>query len=183
MHPAGIADPRVRDGRPGSPDELTALRDLFAAAWPDGAFTDQDFEHAMGGPHWLAVLDGRIVAHASVDERRLEADGRPLRTGYLEAVATLPAFGRRGIASRLVGLASAHIIGAFELGALSTGVPAFYERLGWERWRGPTFVRTPAGLERTEEDDDAILVLRTPTTPPLTITGPLSCEWRSGDVW
>jgi aminoglycoside 2'-N-acetyltransferase I len=111
------------------------------------------------------------------------ADERVLRTGYLEAVATLPAFERRGIASRLVSVAAEAIRAEFELGALSTGVPDLYLRLGWERWRGPTFVRTPEGLQRTAEDDDSIFVLRTPTTPPLMLTGPLVCEWRSGDVW
>jgi aminoglycoside 2'-N-acetyltransferase I len=164
--------------------ERAGLRGLFAAAWPGGRFTEDDFDHAMRGPHWLAEVNGVIVSHTSLDERWLEAGGRRLRTGYLEAVATLPAFERRGIASHLVGRASAVVRAEFELGALSTGVPGFYLRLGWERWRGPTSVRMTDGvLVRTEEDDDAIFVLRTPTTPPLTLTEPLVCEWRAGDVW
>jgi aminoglycoside 2'-N-acetyltransferase I len=72
---------------------------------------------------------------------------------------------------------------AYELGALSTDVPGVYTRVGWERWRGPTYVRTPRGLERTEDEDDGILVLRTPRTPPLAGIEPLSCEWRAGDCW
>jgi aminoglycoside 2'-N-acetyltransferase I len=164
--------------------DLAGLRELFAAAWPGGRFTDDDFDHAMAGPHWLAMVDGVIVSHASVDERWLDAGGHRLRTGYLEAVATLPAFERRGIGSRLVGLASAVVRSEFELGGLSTGVPGFYLRLGWERWLGPTVVRMPDGaLIRTEDDDGSIFILRTPATPPLTITEPLVCEWRSGDVW
>ena len=99
--------------------DLDALRALFAAAWPDGSFTEDDFTHGMAGPHWLAAVGGRIVSHVAYDARVLEVGGRPLRTGYLEAVATLPAFERRAIASRLVRFASDEIRAGFELGGLS----------------------------------------------------------------
>src|SRR2546423_2197266 len=71
----------------------------------------------------------------------------------------------------------------YELGGLSTPVPEFYERLGWERWTGPTFVRTAAGTERTAEDDGGIMILRTPASPPLDVSARITCERRSGDVW
>jgi aminoglycoside 2'-N-acetyltransferase I len=71
----------------------------------------------------------------------------------------------------------------FELGVLGTGRHAFYERLGWHRWHGPSYVRTPAGLERTPEDDGYLLVLRAQTTPTLDTSSRISCEWRPGDVW
>jgi len=70
---------------------------------------------------------------------------------------------------------------AYALGALGTGAFGFYERLGWERWRGPSFVRTPEGLVRTEADDGFLMVLQTP--PPLDLDAPISCDWRTGDVW
>ena len=38
-------------------------------------------------PH---VEAGAVAAHAAVVDRTLEWDGRPLRTGCVEAVATLP---------------------------------------------------------------------------------------------
>jgi aminoglycoside 2'-N-acetyltransferase I len=75
------------------------------------------------------------------------------------------------------------IAAAYDLGALSTGLDGFYERSGWLRWLGPTFVVAPSGLTRTEEDDGGVLVLRTPTSPGLDPEGPLACDWRSGDVW
>ncbi len=163
--------------------ELSALYALFSAAWPDGAFTDDDFAHGMGGTHWLAEVDGAIVSHASVVSRRLEAGDRALRTGYLEAVATMPAFERRGYGSMVVRAAMKYLMPRFELGALSTSVPGFYLRLGWQPWRGPTSVRAASGVERTEDDDGGIFILRTPSTPPLTLDEPLICDWRSGDVW
>jgi aminoglycoside 2'-N-acetyltransferase I len=79
--------------------------------------------------------------------------------------------------------ATDHIRSTFELGALGTGRHAFYERLGWETWRGQAFVRTPEGETRTPDDEGYILVLRTPTSPPFDLDDPISCDWRPGDVW
>ena len=167
------------------PADIAAMRALFAAAWPEGdeAFDEDDFAHAMGGVHWLLEIDGRRVSHASVVERILEADGVPLRTGYVEAVATLPGEEGRGHGSTVMTAAGAHIREAYELGALGTGRISFYERLGWEVWPGPTFVRTSTGPVRTSDADGAILVLRTPRTPAIDLAGSLSCNWRPGDVW
>jgi aminoglycoside 2'-N-acetyltransferase I len=55
--------------------------------------------------------------------------------------------------------------------------------LGWERWRGPTYVDTPWGRVRTADEDDGILVLRTEDTSALDPTVSLTCDWRQGDVW
>jgi len=172
-----------------SPEQLRALRRLFDAAWPpddvDGPFTDEDFQHALGGVH-LVVLDGDVpVSHASVVERELHADGRPLRTGYVEAVATAPAHHGHGHGTRLMETVAAILHERYELGALGTGSHHFYERLGWRVWRGPTAVRLPDGGERPTPDEDRfILVLRTPATPAnLDDQAPLSCGWRPGDVW
>ncbi len=163
--------------------DLAQLLDLFHACWPEGEFSTDDIAHAMGGVHWLAETRGRVIGHASVVPRRLEADGVPMATGYVEAVATHPDWQRRGIASRLLTAANAHIAEVYELGALSTDVHLVYARVGWERWHGPTFVRTDAGAVRTEDEDDGIMILRTRRTPPLAGTEALSCEWRAGDAW
>ena len=64
--------------------------------------------------------------------------------------------------------------GGYELGALGdgSGIPGFYQRLGWETWQGPTWVAGPDGPERTAEEDGSILVLRTPATGELDPGGP-----------
>jgi aminoglycoside 2'-N-acetyltransferase I len=128
-------------------------------------------------------LDGGIVAHASVVERELHVDGRPLRTGYVEAVATAANRQGRGLGSVVMADVTTYVRERFELGALGTGRVSFYERLGWLPWKGPTFVRTAEGPRRTPEDDGYVLVLPTPTSPQLDLTAPLSCDWRPGDVW
>jgi aminoglycoside 2'-N-acetyltransferase I len=165
--------------------EISAIRELVWAAFGSGdeAFSEEDWEHSVGGLHFVLEVDGEIVAHASVVERELHVDGRPLRTGYVEAVATAPDRQGRGLGSTVMGDVGTHIREQFELGALGTGRPAFYERLGWRTWKGPSSVRTAAGNRRTPDDDGYILVLPTPTSPRLDLTAPISCDWRPGDVW
>jgi aminoglycoside 2'-N-acetyltransferase I len=165
--------------------ELQEIRALMDVAFGTGeeAFADADWQHALGGTHHVLDVAGTIVSHAAVVERTLEIDGRPLRTGYVEAVATAPDAQGEGLGSQVMEAATAEIRDRFELGALGTGRHAFYERLGWETWRGPAFARSPQGLERTPDDEGYVLVLRTPTSPPFELTDPISCDWRAGDVW
>jgi aminoglycoside 2'-N-acetyltransferase I len=166
--------------------EIATLRALMEAAFgtdEEERFTDGDWDHATGGLHVILELDGTIVAHAAVVERELQVDGRPARTGYVEAVAVDPDHQGRGFGSIVMAEVNRHIQTVFELGALGTGRHAFYERLGWQTWRGPASVRTGEGIVRTPDDDGYILVLRTPRMPNLDLTAPITCEWRPGDVW
>ncbi len=169
-----------------TPAEIDAIRRLLWAAFADdehGAFSEEDWQHALGGTHFVLDVDGEIVAHASVVERQLTIRERPVRTGYVEAVATAPGHQRRGLGTTVMREVNAHINERFELGALGTGSQGFYERLGWRTWRGPSHVRTPAGLKRTPDEDGYIMVLPTRGSPPLDLEAAISCDWRPGDVW
>jgi aminoglycoside 2'-N-acetyltransferase I len=166
--------------------EIAAIRELLVAAFgsdEDEGFADEDWDHAVGGIHFVLDLEGDIVAHASVVERELHVGDRPLRTGYVEAVATTVDRQGAGLGSQVMADVTSYIGDHFELGALGTGRHRFFERLGWLTWTGPSFVRTPDGPRPTPDEDGYILVLRTPSTPPLDPTASISCEWRSGDVW
>ena len=164
--------------------EKEAIRGLLDRAFRPDDFTDDDWDHALGGMHFIVVeRDGGVLAHASVVERELHADTVPIRTGYVEAVATNPAAQGQGLGTRVMEDVAEFIRQRFELGALGTGAIHFYERLGWVRWAGPTFVRTADGLVRTADEDGGILILLTPSSPPLDLAARLSCEWRAGDVW
>ena len=150
---------------------------------PEEAFSKDDWYHALGGVHVLAEVDGRVVAHASVVDRVLQVDGRPLRTGYVEAVATVREARGRGYGTAVMEVIDEIIREGYELGALGTGAYHFYERLGWRAWPGPTAVRTETGEQRTPNADRYVFFLRTPATPPLDEKATLSCDWRPGDVW
>ena len=168
-----------------SPSEIDAIRTvLWAAFAADGeGMTDDDWQHALGGVHVVAEEGGRIVAHASVVPRAIHVGGRPLAAGYVEAVATDPARQGRGFGTAVMRVVGEIIRAGYELGVLGTGEHGFYERLGWRTWRGPSAVRTPTGDRPTPDEDGYILVLATPTSPPLDLDEPISCDWRAGDVW
>ena len=187
-----MGDPPFRIRRIPTADltvaDLNRIRALVDASFdrddPEQQFSEDDWDHALGGLHLVLDLDGTPVSHASVVPRELHASGRTLHTGYVEAVATLPELRDRGLGSATMTATNAHIREVYELGALGTGRVSFYERLGWERWRGPTAVRTTNGEEPTPDDDGYVFILRTPATPPdLDLDGRLTCEWRPGDVW
>jgi aminoglycoside 2'-N-acetyltransferase I len=166
-----------------TPDELRAIRALCDAAWPGGGFSDDDWAHALGGVHAMVEEDGEILAHAAVVPRTLHTGGIDVPTGYVEVVATWPAHRRRGHATAVMREVNDHIDRSFALGALSTGIPGFYERLGWMRWTGPTAVRVDGADRRTPDEDGGILVRLTPSSPPLDLSQPISCDRRDGDVW
>ncbi|MDQ3385136.1 MAG: GNAT family N-acetyltransferase [Actinomycetota bacterium] len=146
-------------------------------------FSEDDWAHCLGGTD-VVLLDGAmVVTHAAVMSRTLEVGGRPLRTGYVEGVATRRGREGAGFATLVMTEVDALIRDRFELGALSTERHGFYERLGWERWRGPTAVRSPSGLIRTEEEDDGVLVLRFGPSAALDLRAPITCAARPGDAW
>jgi aminoglycoside 2'-N-acetyltransferase I len=138
---------------------------------------------ALGpGVHVVGRAEGQIVSHAMWVTRALQPGGRaPLRTAYVEAVATRPQFQRRGFASEIL-THLAQAIRSYDLGALSPSDDRFYARLGWELWRGQLFARTEAGLDPTPEE--SVMILRLAGTPAdLDLDEPLSAEWRTGEVW
>ena len=166
------------DGLPRG--EREAVVDLCTRAY------GQDLRSLMGtfhgATHVLGYMHERLVAHALWVTRWLQVgDAEPLRTAYIEAVATDGDFRRRGFARA----AMARVIDEiqdFGLGGLSPFSVGYYERLGWELWRGPLFIRAGHGMERSP-DDEQVMIHRLPETPDLDLSGPLSAEWREGELW
>lgn len=163
-------------------DELVAMRTVIDRAF-DGAFTNGDWEHSVGGWHVVAVEGSAIVAHASVVGRVLELDNASFDTGYVEAMAVEPDRQGLGFGTAVMRRAARLIEAHHQLGALSTGEHHFYERLGWERWQGPTFVRDGGELVRTPAEDDGIMVMRFGTSTGVDLRDRIVCEARPGDDW
>jgi aminoglycoside 2'-N-acetyltransferase I len=159
-----------------------AIRALLDTAFR-GDFSDDDWAHALGGTHAIVEAAGQVVAHASIVPRSLDIGRSRVRAGYVEAVAVLPALQGTGLGTQVIRALGEVIAQEFDLGALSTGEWHFYERLGWERWRGPTWVRFDGRLERSPDDDDSLMILRTPASPPIDLFAPLTCDARPGDPW
>jgi aminoglycoside 2'-N-acetyltransferase I len=161
---------------------LAAARALLDEAF-QGAFSDADWEHALGGVHALAWDGGELIGHASVVQRRLLHGGRALRAGYVEAVGVRPDRRRGGVGAAMLERLEHVLRRAYELGALSAtdaGAALYDSRVG-RRWQGPTYALTPDGIVRTEDDDGSVYVL--PLSAPLDVAAELTCDWRDGDVW
>jgi aminoglycoside 2'-N-acetyltransferase I len=141
---------------------------------------DAMFDIFPDATHVVASLDGEPVSHASWVPRTLTHHGRALRSAYVEAVATEPALQGRGYASAVL-RALAMAIQDADIGALSPSDPAFYARLGWELWRGPTAMSLDGRVEPTPGED--VMILRLPRTPAIDLDGELIAPWRPGDVW
>jgi aminoglycoside 2'-N-acetyltransferase I len=131
--------------------------------------------------HVIGSLGATIVSHALWVTRWLQpGDQPPLRTAYVEMVATEPRFQQRGFATAVM-RRLAEAITDFELGGLSPADTTVYTQLGWVFWQGPLFIRTQDGLLPTPEE--RVMILRLPKTPPLDLTLPMSAEWREGELW
>jgi len=158
------------------------LRELWDAAFTDG-FSDEDAAHAYGGVHVVARRGGEVVGHASAVPRAIRIGEAWWAAGYVEAVATRPAHQGSGVGTAMMRLLQEHLAALWEVGFLSTGSHEFYRRLGWERWRGPTYVAASSGLLRTPEEDDGLMVLRFGTSADVDLGAALTCGDRAGDAW
>lgn len=181
---AKLATQRTAHTADLTPSVLAEIRELLDAAF-DGDFGDDDWDHTLGGMHVMLMSAGRILGHVAVVQRRLLWADRPLRTAYVEGLAVRADQRRKGHAAALMTEAERLIRRGYDLGALSDGteVDGFYGRRGWEVWTGPTGVLSPDGPRWTPEEDGGVLILRTPSTPDITLADPLLCDWRAGDVW
>lgn len=131
--------------------------------------------------HVLATLDERLVGHACWATRWLQPEGHaPLRTAYVDAVAVDPAYQGRGIGTAVMRRLNADVQ-TYQLGGLSTDRISFYERTGWELWRGPTGIRGPDGVTLTP--DDAVMILRTQLSSPPDLHALLTAEPRPVNPW
>ena len=150
------------------------------------AHQEDDFTHLFsyipsGGIHVLAYREHELVSHAVATTRWLQPEGLPLlRTAYIDAVATLPAYQGQGIGSTLMHHL-ATVLADFEMACLQTERVSFYARLGWEVWRGPLAGRRATELLPTP-DQKGIMILRLTRTPPLDVESLLVVEY-DGRIW
>ena len=152
------------------------------------AHQEEDFKNLFsyvpsGGWHFLAFQGEELVSHAMVTTRWLQPEGHPLlKTAYIDAVATLPTVQGRGHGSTLMRHLAGRIEDEYVIGCLETDRVEFYERLGWEFWRGPLAGRSEQGLIPTPEQK-GIMVLRLSHTPALNLDSTLTIECQDERIW
>ena len=136
--PATGPDLRILSSAALKSAHRSKLKGLLEAAF-EGSFTDEDWAYTFGGTHALLIDEktGALLAHASVVPHRLWIDEAEIDAGYVEAVAVRPDQQGRGRGTRVM-CALEPALDRFSPCALSTSSQAFYTRLGWRRWRGPS---------------------------------------------
>jgi len=164
-----------------------ARRMVTDAFGGDNDFTYDDWEHALGGMHALICQHGALLAHGAVVQRRMIYRDTALRCGYVEAVAVREDARGQGLGSAVMEALEQVLRGAYQLGALSASEAGrhLYVARGWVPWLGTTSVLAPAGVTRTPEDDQSLLVMPVglPDGMTLDTTAEITCDWRDGDVW
>ena len=153
----------------------------FDEAWDDA------WEEVGPGVHVFVPGTGDVLAHAMIVDRGLYLGHEPdlaLDVGYVEWVATRPDRQGEGHGTTVMREIGRIIGDEYALGALATSSNAFYERLGWQTWQGPTYVRMADGQRvRSAGEDGHVMVLRTPRTPELDLGGPIAVDWRAEEPW
>ena len=99
-------------------------RDAFLGALNDPAYRPEQ--------RLLAKVDGRVVSHIHLTERRVRYGSVELPMNGVMWVGTLPEYRGLGFAQNLMRLASGRAReNGVVLQALTTGMPQFYRPLGW----------------------------------------------------
>ncbi|WP_460106534.1 GNAT family N-acetyltransferase [Streptomyces sp. YKOK-J1] len=165
------------------PAELRSARALLDDAF-DGDFSDEDWDHGLGGVHALVHDGAGLAAHGSVVMRRTRHRGHWLRTGYVEAVAVRADVRRAGLGGRVMAALERVVDRAYDLGALCAsedGAPLYAAR-GWRRWSGRVCALSPSGIVRLPEEEGSIHLWPVPSGRPLDPGHELVFDWRDGDV-
>ncbi|MEU5985637.1 GNAT family N-acetyltransferase [Streptomyces sp. NPDC047434] len=164
-------------------ERLRAVREMLDDAF-DGDFSDDDWDHALGGVHaWIE--DGRgVAAHGSVVMRRIRHDGRSYRVGYVEGVAVRADRRREGLGGAVMAELERVIDGTYAFGALSASDEgaALYRARGWEVWSGRIQALGPDGVVDLPGEEGSTFLRPAAGGALPAPAAPLVFDWRDGDL-
>lgn len=104
----------------------TAIIELCIAAHQEEDFRNLFSYIPSGGRHFLAYHETQLVSHAVITTRWLQSAGQPLlKTAYVDAVSTLPAYQGQGYGSAVM-QHLAHNIADYDIACLETERVSFY---------------------------------------------------------
>ena len=130
----------------------------------------------------LAVDGDTIIGHAALVERQMQVNGVPVTVGYVEGVAVHPDRQGQGHGKSLMQILCARAQETYAVTMLSTGKQGFYEKLGWVRFLGKSYVTENEQMVRTADEDEGLMVLAANASWH-TRDCVVVCNWREGDVW
>ncbi|MEV7523853.1 GNAT family N-acetyltransferase [Streptomyces sp. NPDC091371] len=161
--------------------ELAELRDMLVDCFSP-RYDESAWAHCLGGTHYLLRHRGQLVSHGALIPRHFEQAGRELRGLYGESMATVPNLRGRGLGSIVLAAATADILMHHEIGVFAASKYHFYERLGWLKWPGETYVVAADGRRPAAPARGAVMY-RLPPGSTIDPAGDLAADWRAGDIW
>lgn len=156
---------------------LNLLKDAF-----EGDFSEEDWQHSLGGVRLIGFMNEEIVAHGAVVPRAVRIDDVEEIIGYVEAIAVDPRFWRQGIGTALMEEITKICKSQYQFSMLSTGEKDFYRRFGWVDFKGESYVDLGEKVVRSEEEDEGLMYLgvgKYLNVSPLKVV----CKSRAGDAW
>ena len=159
--------------RRGMPQSFYAEAVALCSEAYEEDYAAQMDEHGEEAVHLLGFEGSALVCHALWVPCHVEAGtGQPMRAACVEAVAARPARQAKGLGSAAMRRLVEEIATAgFDLGVLWASDIGWYERLGWERWRGTVSQRCGGIIEPLPDDD--VMIHRLARTLVLDIGAPL----------
>jgi hypothetical protein len=161
--------------------ELDELREFLGGVFGP-RYGDDAWQHCLGGTHFLLRYDDRLAAHMANVPRTFWQAERCLRGVYGESMATARHLQGRGLGTVVATLAAADAKLHYEIGALGASKYAFYERLGWRRWAGGTYV-VDDGRRRPAAPATGSVLFLLPPGSEIDPSADLCTSWRPGDIW
>lgn len=158
---------------------------MLVAAF-DQDFSDDDWDHALGGLHVICRIGDTVVGHAAVVQRQVHVGARVHRIGYVEAVAVSADAQRQGIGGLLMASVEEIVVAAYDFGALaaSSAGLALYRGRGWQTWAGSLLVAGPDGSATTPDDAGAVMVFgEAIESGSVDLRASLTADTRRGDPW
>lgn len=156
------------------------LRAMLELSFP--RYDGTSWDHCLGGVHYLVRYGGRLVCHGALVPRYFRQGSRTLNGVYGESMATVPDLRHRGLGSIVVAMATAEVRMHYDIGVFAASKYAFYERQGWQKWRGPTFVDDGPDTRPAAPDRGAVM-FRLPENSTVSPDADLATDMRSGDIW
>ena len=138
---------QIRPARELTPLEQKPLTDLLQRVFRDDPFSNLAYAEA----EWNALVwvGNLLASNVEIVERTITIGGLPLHVGGVSAVATLPEYRGRGLATQAMFAAVRFMKDELELnyGLLTTNSRrrTFYEGLGWQTIAEPAYFDQPSG--------------------------------------
>jgi len=158
-------------------DSLNLLNEAF-----EGDFSQEDFRHTFGGLRFLGYFNQELVAHGSVIPRNMCIDEIQVQVGYIEGVAVIPKYWKKGFGSLLIAEITSYCRSQYSISMLSTVEKNFYSRHGWVEFEGESYVLSEGRELSTKEENETLMFLMGTNLEARSLNKAV-CNERTGDAW